>query len=99
MKIGLASKEFINGNSEHNINTMIETMNEYKDLDLMLFPESFIHGFDGITFNYNIDKGMALSIDSPAIKQIQNYCNRLSLGIGFGYIELNKDNLYSSFMA
>src|SRR5699024_1871790 len=39
-----------------------------------------------------------LSIDSPAIKQIQSYCSRFSLGIGFGYIELDKDNLYSSFM-
>src|SRR5699024_10804673 len=98
MKIGLASKEFINGNIEKNIDTMKKTMRESNNIDFILFPEAFVHGFDGITFNYNIDKNKALSINSLAIHKLRSYCNKLCLGLGFGYIELDKNNLYSSFM-
>lgn len=98
MKLGLASKEFVNGNIKRNVNTIIKTMKQNNDLDLILFPEAFIHGFDGLTFDYTIDKHRALSKDSPIFENLKDYCNKLSLGLGFGYIELDGDNLYSSFM-
>lgn len=98
MKIGLASKEFINGNIRENAHTIIETMKENNKLDLILFPESFLHGFDGIVFDYERDKNIALSIDDPIIEEMKENCKKLSLGLGFGYIELCQNKLYSSYM-
>lgn len=98
MRIGLSSKEFINGDIQKNMNTIKNTMLKNRNLDLIVFPEAFLHGFDGITFNYNIDKNRALSINSLIIQELQHNCNKLSLGLGFGYIELHKNNIYSSFI-
>lgn len=98
MKIGLASKEFINGNIYKNTKTILSTMMKNKDLDYIFFPESFLQGFDALEFNYDVDKYRALALDGRVIGNFKDYCKGLNQGLGFGYIESVGDRLYSSFL-
>lgn len=81
MKIGLASKEFINKDIEKNTNTIIETMIEAKEnnANMICFGEAFLQGFDSLSWNYEKDKEMALSLSSLPIKILCNYAKKLGI--------------------
>lgn len=98
MKIGLASKEFVNGDIYENTKTIMKTMMENRDLDYIFFPEAFLPGFDGLVFEYETDKYRALPLDGRVMGNFQDYCRNLKQGLGFGYIESVEDKLYSSFV-
>ncbi|MDZ4992340.1 carbon-nitrogen hydrolase family protein [Clostridium perfringens] len=100
MKIGLASKEFVNGDIDQNILTIIETMKEAKknNAEMICFGEAFLQGFDSLCWKYNRDKEIALKISSLPIQNICNYAKKIEIGVSFGYIENDEDLLYCSYV-
>lgn len=78
MNILLAALSFKNGDLIYNRNQIVSTIKEYNNkVDLILFGESFLQGFDALTWNFEIDKNIALSKDSKIIKEIKNYVKHL----------------------
>ncbi len=100
MKIGLASKEFINKDIEKNTDTIIKSMIEAKENNahMICLGEAFLQGFDSLSWNYEKDKEMALSLSSLSIKILCDYAKKIGICVSFGYIENYKGLLYCSYM-
>lgn len=97
MNILLAALSFKNGNLIYNKNQIVSTIKEYNNkVDLILFGESFLQGFDALTWNFEIDKNIALSKDSKLIKEIKKLCKKFNVSVSFGYFELFDSKIFSS---
>ena len=98
MRVALASKEFINNDINHNLNVMIEAMREAREngAEVIMFGEAFLQGFDSLKWNYEVDKGIALSIFSEPINKICKESRKLNLDVIFGYIEKERERISSS---
>ncbi len=100
MIVGLASKYFVNNRIDLNLKTIYDTMKEASDnrADAILFGEAFLQGFDALKWDFSVDRNIALSQENGTIKAIGNKAAELNIAIGFGYLELAIDKIYSSFM-
>lgn len=97
MKLALAAIGNLNGDIEYNKNKILETIFLYaKKVDLILFGETFLQGFDSLSWNYNIDKNIAISKNDINIIEIMNASKENHVGVSFGYIEKDDDSIYSS---
>lgn len=97
MNILLAALSFRNGNLIYNKNQIVSTIKKYNNkVDLILFGESFLQGFDALTWNFEIDKNIALSKDSKLIKEIKKLCKKFNVSVSFGYFELFDSKIFSS---
>lgn len=97
MKIGLAPYEFINNNLAFNISQIEKAMKSAQGIvDLLCFGETFLQGFDSLNWNYENDKHIAVSVDSPVMRQICNMTLQYKVDLLFGYIEGCGDSIYSS---
>lgn len=97
MKIGLVQYKFINNDIDFNLSQIEKALKAYaKDVDLLCFGESFLQGFDALSWNYESDKEIALFVDSKEIKRICDYTKKYNVAILFGYIEKTDDSIYSS---
>lgn len=86
MNIVLASAEMVN-----DINNNFETLKKYvmrhKNVDLIVFGEVFLHGFDALTWDYEQDKDIVLSINDDLITEIRALANQYNIAISFGFFE------------
>lgn len=100
MKIGLASKEFINRDINQNILTLIGAMKEAKrnNAEMICFGEAFLQGFDSLHFDYSKDKEIALSLSSLPIERICHSAKEIGICISFGFVENDKGLLYCSYV-
>ena len=100
MKIGLATGLFVNNDIEANTKTIKQYLQQAKEkqVDLLLFGESFLQGFDSLTWNPKDDEQVALAKDSEPIQRLQSYCRELQIGLGFGYMELVDNQFYCSYL-
>ncbi len=97
MNVLLAALSFRNGNLIYNKNQILSTIKKYNNkVDLILFGESFLQGFDALTWNFEIDKNIALSKDSKLIKEIKKLCKKFNVSVSFGYFELFDSKIFSS---
>ncbi|MCM1297101.1 MAG: carbon-nitrogen hydrolase family protein [Muribaculaceae bacterium] len=97
MRIGLASFEQKNGNVAFNMAQIEKAMRESQGkVDLLCFGEAFLQGFDSLCWNYDIDKEMALTLDSETIRQLCRWSKEYGVALLAGYIENAKGTLYSS---
>ena len=65
MKIGLVSYEFKNGEIEYNIKKIEKAIiSANGKADLLCFGETFLQGFDSLSWNYETDKDVAITKDS-----------------------------------
>ncbi len=97
MNILLAAVGFKNNDIEFNKNQIINAIKNCPDnIDLILFGESFLQGFDALTWNFNIDKNIAISQNDKIIEEICSYANKKGVAISFGYFELCNNSIYSS---
>lgn len=98
MIIGLTSAKIKDNDTSHNLQQMehyiIEASKE--GIDLLCFGESFIHGFDGLTWDYNEDLKRALIQNDEKICYLQSLALNYGIGISFGYIEKDNNIIYSS---
>lgn len=98
MKIGLASYRFINNDVEFNISQIEKAIIECNgNIDLLCFGESFLQGFDSLSWSYDKDKEIAVSQNSTEINRIKELSIKYNIDLAFGYIEKDNDKLYSSY--
>lgn len=97
MKIGLASYEFRNNDAAFNIAQMERAMKAAQNkVELLCFGETFLQGFDALSWNYETDKGIAISTDSEVMRRLCGMTTEYQVDLLFGYIEKSGDSLYSS---
>ena len=98
MMIALAAVGFKNGDIAYNkekIKTVIRNHGN-KQVDLILFGETFLQGFDSLSWNYDSDKSIAVKMNDPVIDEIRKTAKEYSVAVSFGYIEKTDDSLFSS---
>ncbi|XMB86763.1 hypothetical protein RJG79_02940 [Mycoplasmatota bacterium WC44] len=98
MKIGLANKKFINNNIGENRNTICKVLETNKGLDMIFFGEAFLNGFDGLTWDIDKDVKIVEEAISISLDKIKEVCIETSIGVGFGYFEVNLGNIYCSYI-
>ncbi len=97
LKIGLASYRFVNNDMRFNISQIEKAMKAAQGkADLLCFGEAFLQGFDALSWNYERDKGIAVSINSEVMHLICQLTRQYHVDLLFGYIEACKDSIYSS---
>ena len=97
MTIALAAVGFINGDITYNKEQIKRIIREHRyKSDLILFGETFLQGFDSLSWKYDVDKEIALSAGDPIIDEIRETAKECSVAVSFGYIEKAEDGLYSS---
>jgi len=87
MKIGLVSERFIDGDTEHNYSVIARCLRQYSGFDLLLFGESFLHGFNSLSWNYATDIKKAVASKSAIFAKIKEEAKIHRTAVGFGYFE------------
>lgn len=100
MRIALASKPFVNGDTQANLCTMLHTMQQaaQEGAALVCFSEAFLQGFDALSWRWEADQHTALTPSDGPILRLQEASRTLGVDVAFGYIERAEDVLYSSYM-
>ena len=97
MMIALAAVGFKNGDTAYNKEKIISVIREHRyHSDLILFGETFLQGFDSLSWNYDSDKSIAVTRNDPVIDEIREAAKECSVAVSFGYIEKEGDSLFSS---
>ena len=97
MRIGLVSYRCENRNTAFNM-TQIERgmQNAQGKADLLCFGEAFLQGFDALSWEYDTDRTIALERSSEVFSKLQNWTVQYGISLATGYIEKERDKLYSS---
>ena len=99
MKIGLVSYEFKNGKIEYNIKKIEKAIiSANGKADLLCFGETFLQGFDSLSWNYETDKDVAIAKDSLIMEKLKKLSEKYKIDLCIGYIEREKEKIYSSFI-
>ena len=97
MKIALAALGFKNGNVEYNTDVILRTLEKLENqADFVIFGETFLQGFDGLTWRYEQDVERALSLDDPRIRAIQDKVKLMRVALSVGLFELYEGKLYDT---
>ena len=97
MKIALVSTPVRTRDIEFNICGMINAMEAVASCaDIIVFGESALQGFDCLSWNFDVDKDVAVAIPESAIGKVQDAAREYGLAVCFGFIERSDDTLYSS---
>lgn len=96
MKIGLVSARMRENALEEQINEIKNHLEQAEGYDLLCFGESFLQGFEGLSWEYEQDRSRALTVDSAPIQQIVRLAEHYHCGLSFGFIEREGEVLYSS---
>lgn len=97
MNILLTAFGFKNNDIVFNKNQIVSAIkNCPKNIDLIVFGESFLQGFDALTWDFKIDKNIAISKNDKIIEEICSCSKKKGVAVSFGYFELDDDSIYSS---
>ena len=98
MRIALASARIVNRDIKYNLSQMEHYMAaaHNKGADLVCFGETFLQGFDSLTWHFECDQTVAISTDSSAFANICNMSMKHQIDVLFGYVEIDGGSLYSS---
>jgi len=98
MKIALAAACYKNRDLAFNAGQMKKWMHEAKShgADLVCFGEAFLQGFDALTWKFEEDKEIAVSVDSAVFGELKLASREIGIDLLFGYNELDGDAIYSS---
>jgi len=97
MRIGLVSEKSASGDIEHNLSVIERQLSQSKDFDLLLFGESFLQGFNSLSFEYETDAKNALAQNSNVFERIGQAAKESGTATGFGYFETDSTSLYCSY--
>ena len=64
--------------------------------ELVCFGETFLQGFDSLSWRFESDRDMAISADSDVFAEICHMSVKYEIDVLFGYVELDGDSVYSS---
>ena len=95
MVIKLISAPMFNDTSR-NVETLRRSIDEHKEADLLVFGEAFLQGFDGLTWDVEEDKDIALSLQDDVIKLLRGLAKEHSVAVSFGFYEKEQRTIYSS---
>ncbi len=98
MKIGLVSCLMKDNDTKHQLKQIEHYVSTNHNCDLICFGESFLQGFEGLTWEYDEDIKRALAKDDPIILHIRQLAKNYKCGISFGFIEKEEDIIYGSNM-
>lgn len=98
MKIALASAKCVNRDLLFNLEQIEKYMRLAKDrgADLVCFAEAFLQGFDAFEWKYEIDRNMAVSLESDLFRRVCGLTKDIGVDLMFGFLECEGENLYSS---
>lgn len=97
MRVALAAVGFKTGDMEHNKNRIIKVMKSTTGLaELVLFGETFLQGFECLSWVYEKDKDIAVTQDCELIGEIRQAAIENDIAVSFGYVERDGERLYSS---
>lgn len=97
IRIGPASYRFVNKDIEFNIGHIEKAILHSKGkVDLLCFGETFLQGFDSLCWNFDVDKDMVVSVDSPIIERIKKLSENHQVDLLLGYVERAGEKLFSS---
>lgn len=98
MKFALASARVIDKDINYNLSQMERYMGEAKanGAEIVCFGESFLQGFNGLSWNYEEDKKTAITTFSQEFTKIKVLTKEIGIDVLFGYNELENDAIYSS---
>lgn len=97
MRIGLVAYEFRNNDIPFNLCRIERAMQKAHGLaDLLCFGESFLQGFDALSWEYEKDKLIAVSRDSEIMNTLCRMTREYGTDLLTGYIERDAEALYSS---
>ena len=97
MKIGLASYKFKNNDITFNLSQIEKAMSSVQGkANLLCFGETFLQGFDALNWEFEKDKDIAVSLDSPIMLQLCELTVRYGVDLLLGYLEKDSDGIYSS---
>lgn len=97
MKIGLAVYECRDNDIAFNLAQMERAMRSAQGLvELLCFGETFLQGFNALSWAYETDKDIAVQTDSEVMAQIGRMTLQYGVDVLFGYVEKSGDALYSS---
>lgn len=98
MKIACASYEFMNNDLDFNLRQIEKALRNAKGkADMVCFGESFLQGFDACCWQYDKDKEIAVSKDSPIFQKLCAMTLTYQVDLCLGYFEKDKDYIYSSY--
>ena len=83
MVIQLISAPMFNDTSR-NVETLSRSMGEKRGADLLVFGEAFLQGFDGLTWDVEKDKDIALSLQDDVIKLLRGLAKEHSVAVSSG---------------
>jgi N-carbamoylputrescine amidase len=100
MKIGLAAGKFINNNIDFNLKNCIGFIKQAKkhNVDLLLFGETYLQGFDALTWKVEEDLAIGIEKKSEVMDMLRSYCRDENIAVGMGYIERDGKKLFSSYI-
>ncbi len=98
MKIGLVSALMRDNDCGHQLNEIKRHVSSNHNCDLLCFGESFIQGFEGLTWQYEEDINRAITQDDSIVLQIKEWAKQYNCGISFGFIEKENETIFSSNM-
>ena len=97
MQIGLVSYHSKNRDVAYNLRQIERAMTAAQGkAALLCFGEAFLQGFDSLTFDYEIDKDMAVPRDSETIATLCKWTVQYGVALLLGYLEREDDRIYSS---
>jgi N-carbamoylputrescine amidase len=97
MMIALAQYEFRNGDIGFNLKNMERAAAKASgSADIICFGESFLQGFDSLSWNFEKDRHIAIEKNSDIIRRIEKMSRDLGIGFIFGYLELDGESIFSS---
>jgi N-carbamoylputrescine amidase len=96
MNIGLCSAPMRDNDIAHQLMVMEDMIKANPGHDLMIFGESFLQGFEGLTWNTREDLIRACATDGPVIGKLRDMARQHGCAISFGFIERAGGALYSS---
>lgn len=97
MKIALAAVGFMTNNTAYNLAKIKGLAEQCSDkVDLILLGESFLQGFECLSWDYSKDVNIAVDQNSDLIDEIRAFSKTYQVALSFGYIEKAKDKIYSS---
>ena len=100
MRIGLVSYRCENRNIAYNMKQIELAMQRSAGkADLLCFGEAFLQGFNALCWDYDRDQAIALGRSSETISQLRSWTKRYGIALIAGYIEKDREKLYSSCVA
>lgn len=98
MKIALAPVKLKNKDVAFNMSQIKHYMQQAKENNAILicFGESYLQGFHCLTWNYDVDCKIAISVHSPIFQLLLNLTKEIGIDLLIGFYELDINSIYSS---